>query len=205
MSLLQQNANGPDDAARGEEFTRDTSRLGMAAIIAAVVVTAMIALYIVTGQKPAAATGQVVQVTAHVVHRETKSFDAGGAAIPKEEFDQLLLFTRLKVHNQSKNPLFIHDLMANVTMPDGIHSSTAASPVDYQRLFQASPELISFKGAALPTDSTIAPGQTLEGDFVSAFRMSKAEWDSHKALDFSVAIRYQPTLKLTPAAPVLER
>src|SRR3954471_2069183 len=116
MSLLQQNPNETDDAARGEELTRGTSRIGIAMVISAVVVTLAIAAYMITGQKPPVATGEVTSVTAHMMHRETSEFDAGGAPKPKEIFDQVLLFTHLKVHNQSKHPVSVHNIMANVTL-----------------------------------------------------------------------------------------
>jgi len=45
----------------------------------------------------------------------------------------------------------------------------------------------------------------VEGDFVSSFRMAKAEWDGRKGLDFTFAFRYQPQLKIAPTGPVVER
>ena len=47
--------------------------------------------------------------------------------MPKESFDQVLVFTEVKLHNQSKQPLFLHNVMTNATLDDGIHSSYAAS------------------------------------------------------------------------------
>lgn len=202
MSLLQQNSNSLDDAARGEEFTKGTSRIGIAVLIAAVVVTIAIAIYVMAGQKPPVATGEVSHVTAHLVHRETSAFDASGAPKPRDEFDQVLLFSHLKVQNKSDHPLTIHDITANITLPDSIHTSAAASPVDYERLFQFSPELMPLHGKSLPLEAELQPGQTIEGDFISSFRMTKAEWDSRQKVDFSVGIPYQPTLKLSPQGQI---
>lgn len=205
MSLLQQDSSASDDAARGEELTKGTSHIVVAAIIAAVVVSAAIAVYVIVGQKPPAATGQVTRMTAYFMHRETAGFDAGGAPMPKQEFDQVLLFTHIKLHNQSKEPLFLRQIMANATLGDGIHSSYAASPSDYERVFTAYPELVPLHGKPFALDATIQSGDTLEGDFVSAFRMTKPEWDGRKALDYSVSFRYQPDLKVTPTVPVETR
>jgi hypothetical protein len=139
------------------------------------------------------------------MHSETSGFDASGAAMPKEELNQVMLFTHVKLHNQSKQPLFLRQIMANITLSDGIHSSYAATPTDYERLFKAYKELAPMHGKSLGIEETIAPGGSLEGDFVSAFRMSKEDWQSRKSVDYSVSFRYQPDLKLTPTTPVVEQ
>lgn len=205
MSLLQQDPNHVDDASLGEELTKGTSHIVIAAVIAAIVVTIAIAAYVIAGQKPPAATGEITRITAHPVHRETTGLDANGSPMPKEAFDQILVFTHVKLHNQSDKPLFFRSITANVTLPDGIHSAYAASPVDYDRLFQAYPDLASFRAASIPSEPTIEPGKTLEGDFVAAFRMTKQDWDARKGLDYTASIKYQPDLKLTPTVSIETR
>lgn len=198
MSLLQHDSSSPDDAARGEELTKGSSHIVVASVVAAVLVTVAIAAYVIAGQKAPAATGQITRSVAHFVHRETAELDAAGAPMPKEEFDQVLLFTHMRLHNQSKLPLFTTQILANVTLPDGIHSSYAAAPSGYDRLFQAYPDLAALRGKPLPYEMTIQPGEWVEGDFVASFRMTKADWEARKGLDYSVSIRYQPNLHLTP-------
>ena len=205
MSLLQQNQSELDTAPPGEELTKGSSHIVWASLIAGVIVTIAIAVYVIAGQKPPASTGQVTRAVAHFMHRETPGFDASGAPMPKQEFDQVLLFTHVRLHNQSKDPLFLRQIMANITLPDGIHSSYAAPPTDYERLFTAYPELVSLHGKSLAIDETIPAGEWLEGDFVTAFRMNKADWDSRKSIDYSVSFRYQPDLKLTPTIQVSEQ
>ena len=78
---------------------------------------------------------------AHPMHRETSGFDAAGAAMPKDVFDQVLVFAHVKLHNQSKEPLFLHQIMANATLDDGIHTSYVAGPTEYERAFMGYPEL----------------------------------------------------------------
>ncbi|HWE86193.1 MAG TPA: hypothetical protein VG267_14725 [Terracidiphilus sp.] len=203
MSLLQHDTSSDlDDSARGEELTKGTSHIVWATVIAAIVVTVAIAVYMLAGQKPPAATGEASRVVAHMMHRETSGFDASGAVMPKEEFDQVLLFVHLKLHNQSKNPLFLRQIMSNVTLPDGIRTSYAATRTDYERLFAAYPDLASLRGTPVPMDATIAPGQTLEGDVVSSFRMTKEQWDQRKGLDLTVSFRYLVDLDVAPTGPV---
>lgn len=205
MSLLTQKSSSSNGSGPGEELTKGSGHILWAAAAAALVVSAAITLYFVAGQKPPAVKGEITRATAQFMHRETAESDANGAPIPVQQFDQVLLFTRIKLQNQSKDPLFLRQILANVTLQDGIHSSYAAPPTDYERLFVAYPELAALHGKPFAIEETIQPGETLEGDFVSSFRMTKAEWQSRKSLDYSVSLRYQPDLRLPPPAQVTEQ
>jgi hypothetical protein len=152
MSLLQQESPEIDDASLGEEFTKGSSHVIWASIAATVLVTILIAAYVIAGQKPPAATGEIVGVWAHPIHNETSGVDANGAPMPKETFDQVLVFTRVRLHNQSSQPLFLHQMLTNATLDDGIHSSYAAIPADYERAFAAYPELAPLHGQQPWTD-----------------------------------------------------
>lgn len=205
MSLLQQDSTELDDAARGEDISKGSSHPLAAGIFAAVLVTMAIAGYFVAGIKPPVITGEIEQVWAHPQHTETSGFDANGAPMPKEEFDQVYVFALVKLHNQSGNPLFVHSIMTNATMDDGIHTSYAATAGDYDRVFLAYPKMPVPHGKPLSPQATIAPGQTVEGTIVSAFRMSKEQWDARKGLDFTFAIQYQPDLTVAPRLPLIEQ
>lgn len=205
MSLLRQDGKEElDDAARGEELTKGTSHVVVATIIAIVVVTVIIALYVFVGQKSPLATGQVMGVWVHPLHTETSGFDAAGMPMPKESFDQVLVFAHVRLHNQSKQPLFLTNILTNATFGDGVHTSYAAGASDYQRVFLAYPHMSVPHGKPLPLEETLNPGQTLEGSFVCAFRMPKQQWDTHKNLNFTFAFRYEPDLVLTPSTTVVE-
>jgi hypothetical protein len=203
MSLLQQDSPELDDAARGEDYAKGTSHLVWTSVFAAVLVSMAIAGYVIAGQKPPVVTGDIVQVWAHVHHPETSGVDASGAAMSKEGFDQVLVFAQVRLHNEGKQPLFLHNVLANATLDDGIHSSYAATAADYDRVFIAYPNLTVPHGKALSLDTTIDPGQTVEGYVVSSFRMSKQQWDARKDLNFTFGIRYQPNLVLTPHTAVI--
>ncbi|HUA98216.1 MAG TPA: hypothetical protein VMA34_07815 [Terracidiphilus sp.] len=199
MSLLQQDYEQTDDAARGESFTRGTSHILVAAIAATILVTAAIAAYVIAGRKPAPATGEVVGVWAWPHHAETSGFDASGARVPSESFDQMLVFADVRIHNQTKGPLFLTSSMINLTLPDGsVHTAYAASPSEYDRIFSVYGNVPVPHGPALPLQAFINPGQTLEGTMVAAFRVDKQQWDARKAIDLAFTFRYQPPLHLTP-------
>jgi hypothetical protein len=205
MSLLQQDSPVIDDAARGEELTKGSTHLIWAAAIATVLVTLAVAIYVMAGTKPPAVTGEVEHVWAHPLHTETSGFDAAGVAVAKEGFDQVLVLARVKLHNQSDKPVFLHEIMTNAKLDDGIHTSYAAIPIDYERVFQAYPELASLHGNGLSNSTTIDPGQTVEGTIVSSFHLGKDQWEARKDLNFTLGFQYLPNLTLTPAGPVTEQ
>jgi hypothetical protein len=206
MSLLhQETPQETDDAARGEEFTKGSSHVVWATIVATVVITAAIAVIVFAGQKPPAASGEIEQVWVHPQHTETSGLDANGAPMAVESYDQIYVFTQVKLHNQGSQPLFLSNIMANIMQEDGIHSSYAASAADYDRVFLAYPSMPVPHGKGLRLDVTLDPGQTVEGTIVSAFRMSKQQWDAGKNLNFTFAFQYQPSLVLTPRAAVIVR
>jgi hypothetical protein len=198
MSLLQQDSPVLDDAALGEELTKGSSYLIWTTIIAAVLVSIAIAIYVMAGQKPPMANGTIEQVWVHPQHSETSGFDANGAPMAKESFDQVYVFALVQLHNQSKQPLFLHNIMTNAKLSDAIHSSYAATPTDYGRVFLAYPAMPVPHGKPLSIETTIDPGQTVEGTIVSTFRVSRQEWDARKDLNFTFEFRYQPNLVLTP-------
>jgi hypothetical protein len=200
MSLLQQDSSG-----LGESYTRGTSHVLLAAAAAAVLVSAAIAAYMIAGEKPRAATGEVIAVWAHPQHTETSGLDASGGSMPKEIVDQVMVFAEVRLHNQSNAPLFLSNVLTNATLPDGIHSSYAASPSDYDRMFVVYPELPVPHGKALALYTTIEAGQTVEGTVVSAFRMTRQQFDARKDLSFTFGFRYQPSLVLTPRVSVIEQ
>jgi hypothetical protein len=206
MSLLRQNqSEETDDAARGEEFTRGTSHIVWASVVAAVLVSIAVGIVMWTGQKPPVAVGEVDQVRAHIRHVETSGVDANGAPIPKDTYDEVLVFAHVRLHNQSQQPIFLHEIMTNATLDDGIHSSYAALPANYERLFNAYPELAALHGKPQPTEATLEPGQSQEGEIVSAFRLTKQQWEARKDLNFSFAFQYQPKLVLVSKTAVVEQ
>jgi hypothetical protein len=202
MSLLQQESK---DLAAGESYTRGTSHVIIATVVATVLVSIAVAIYIFIGEKPPAATGDILDVWAHPMHSESSGWDANGAAIPKEEIDQVLLFTHVRLRNQSKQAIFLHQIVANATLADGIHSSYAATPTDFERIFKAYPQLMPWHANPISPDLTIQPGETKDGTFVCSFKLTKADWDARKSLDYSFNFEYLPSLTLAPKSSITER
>jgi len=206
MSLLHQESGQEIDvAARGESFTKGSSHVVWASIIAVVLVSMVIALYAWFGQKKPVINGEIVQVWAHSRHVETSGLDANGAPMAVDVFDEVLVFAHIKIENQTKDPLFLQDILANVTLGDGLLSVSAGSATQFEEVFIAYPELASLHSAALSPRTTIAPGQKLEGTTFWAVRHSKQEWDARKDLNFTFRFQYQSSVTLAPHTAVIEQ
>jgi hypothetical protein len=197
MSLLHQESGEEiDDAARGEDYTKGSSHLVWASIIAALVVSISIAAFVLAGEKPPVATGEIVQVWACPQHVETSGFDANGASMAKESFDRVLLFAHVKLRNRSGNPLLLEDILANLKLADGTLSVSAGSPAQFEEVFVAYPKLAALHGTVLAPHTVIAPGQSLDGTVFWAIRRSKQEWEARQGMDFTFTFQYQPSLRL---------
>jgi hypothetical protein len=206
MSLLHQDSpKDIDDAARGEELTQGTGHMVWAGVIAAVVVTITLALYVLITQKPPVASGEIVQVWVHPNHVVTSGKDANGQPIPKQSFDQVLIFTRVKLLNRSKNPLVLQDVLANLGQADGILSVSAGSTSQYDEVFLAYPELARMRDSAFSPHATLNPGQSVEGTVFWIIRMSRQEWEARKDLNFTFRFQYQDNLVLAPHTAVMEQ
>jgi hypothetical protein len=221
MSLLHQDSEDEiDDAARGEEFTKGSSHLVLAGIVATVVIAIVVTVFVVTGEKPPVASGEIVQVWAHPGHVETSGFDANGATMAKQSFEQVLLFAHVKLRNQSNFPLFLEDVLANTRLADGTLSVSAGDAAQYQEALLAYPELTALRGNSLSPRTMIAPGESLDGITFWILRVNKQQWDaradwkpdsrqrdpgSKSGLNFTFSFQYQHSLVLAPDTPVIEQ
>jgi len=206
MSLLHQESGQEiDDAALGESFTKGSSHLVWASIIAVVLVSLAIAIYAWSGQKKPVIGGEIVQVWAHPRHVETSGLDANGAPMAVDSFDQVLVFAHIKLENQTKYPLFLQDILANATLGDGVVSVSAGSAAQFEEVFIVYPELAALHSAVLSPRTTIAPGQKLDGTAFWAVRHSKQEWDARKDLNFTFRFQYQSSVTLAPHTAVIEQ
>jgi len=207
MSLLHIQ-NDPvheyDASAEGEDLAKGSSYLLWTSLAAFVVVSVGITLFLMANRVPPVAVGEVTQVWSHSVHTLTSPIDANGVQAPDEQFDQVLVLAKVRVRNQSKDPIVLKDMQTNATFDDGIHSSYAATALDFDRIFIAYPELKSLHGKTLIRETIVAPGQQLDGTIVSSFHVSKAQWAAQKDLNFSIQFKYHPDLILKPTGPVTE-
>jgi hypothetical protein len=203
MSLLHQETEEEiDDAARGEEFTKGSSHVVWASIVATVVVVLVVGGVLLVNSKPVV-TGEIVQVWAHPGHVESSGIDASGAPMPKQSFDQVLLFAHVALQNHGKAPLALENLLANAKLGDGVLSVSAGTPAQYEEVFLAFPELAALHFKPLNPRAIIAPGESVDGTAFWAVRLTRQEWDARKDLNFTVVFQYQPSLVLAPHTAII--
>jgi len=208
MSLLQiQNdpVHEHDASSEGEDLAKGSSYLLWTTLAAFVVVSIGITLFLMANHKPPVAAGEVTQAWAHGVHTLSTPMDANGVQAPTEQFDQVLVFANIRVRNQSDQPIVLKDMLTNATFEDGVHSSYAAGAIDFDRIFIAYPELAGLHGKPLLRETIILPGQVTDGEIVSSFHVTQAQWAARKDLSFTIELKYHPDLVLLPKGPITEQ
>ncbi|HEV2276445.1 MAG TPA: hypothetical protein VGR96_19890 [Acidobacteriaceae bacterium] len=168
-------------------------------LIAAVVVTLAIGTFVYIVHRPPVSSAEVLSVNYYPVH-STVDGGGGGAGMQggKESFDQLVILARVRVHNQTDIPLFLQDISVTVTMPDdSTESSVAAGARDFNRIFQAFPDLSSLRSAPFDRSATIPPGQSTEGLAIFSFPFTRQQWDSRKKADMIISFIHQNDLRIS--------
>lgn len=204
MSLLEikDDPSGVKHAPpSGEDYASGSSYMMWAMIAAFLAVTIGIAAFLWSSHKPPVAAGEITQMWIHPVHALTLAADSSAPEVQSDQFEQVLVLSQVRVRNQSDQSIVLKELMTNVNLEDGPHSSIAAGKMDYDRIFIGYPELAKLKTQSLTPDTVIAPGQVLDGMLISAFHVSKEQWDSHKDLTVTLGFSYHPELVLTPKIP----
>jgi hypothetical protein len=174
------------------------------AVAAVVIVVAIIGAYVWMNTKPPVHTGQVVSVTAYPIHRELSTGSAlGGLAGAKDIYDEEIVIANVHIKSQTQLPLFLHDMWADVTLADGtIQRCTAAGTTDFHNVFVAYPDLASKQTTPILRDTTMTPGQALDGQIIFHYPISGQQWDQRKDFKVYVQFLHQKDLVLdaTPAA-----
>jgi hypothetical protein len=168
-----------------------------AIVIAAIVVSLAIGLYVWLGQKPPVASGEVLTTTVYPVHATISG--GGGEGMPgvSESNDQVIVLTKVRVRNQTDIPLFLQDISMTIKSPDGSdQENIAANDKDVDRVFQAYPSLNYLKTDSIKRDITLNPGQAIEGLEVFNFPISKEQWDTLQTAKVVVTFMHQKNLEI---------
>jgi hypothetical protein len=176
-----------------------------AAVAAAVIVVAIIGAYVWFNTKPPVHAGQLVSVTSYPIHRELSTGSAiGGLAGAKDVYDEEIVIANVHIKSQTQLPLFLHDMWGDVTMADGtVQRCTAASTTDFHNVFIAYPALAPKQTTPVLRDTTMTPGQEIDGQIIFHYPISGQQWDQRKDFKVYVQFLHQKDLVLdaTPATP----
>ena len=161
-----------------------------AAAAAVIFVVAVVGGYVWFNTKPPVHAGQLVSIDAYPIHRELSTGSAlGGLQGQKDVYDEEIVVASVRIKSQTQMPLFLHDMWADVTMADGTtQRSTGASTPDYNNVFIAYPALGPKKTSPVLRDTTMTPGQEIDGQIIFHYPISGKDWDARK--DFKVTVEF---------------
>jgi hypothetical protein len=171
-------------------------------VIAAIVVTIALALYVYLGQKPPVASGEVLASTVYPVHSTINNGAGGndGMAGTSESYDQVIVLTKVRIRNQTDIPLFLEDVGSAIKLPDGSEqTNVAASNQDMDRVFQAYPSLGYLRADPIHRDITLTPGQAVEGLAIFNYPITKEQWDTLQTAKVVVQFMHQKNLEINIA------
>lgn len=108
-------------------------------------------------------------------------------AVETTDKSSVLCTVLVSVRNDFERSIFIKDMKGTLTTADGkTYDDTPASEVDYERYFQAFPDLRAHALSALKPETKIVPGQQATGTLVFGFPVTKAQFDARKNLEITV-------------------
>ena len=107
-----------------------------------------------------------------------------------------LATVQLSLKNLSKKPLFLKDVKITIRTDKGEFSDDFGSVSDFERYFQAFPELRQHSVAGLMRDSRIEPGAQLSGSVVVSFPVSKESFDNRQAMTATVSYYDQRPIEI---------
>jgi len=101
--------------------------------------------------------------------------------------DLALATVQLSLTNISKKPLFLKNVKITIRTGKGEFSDDFGSVSDFERYFQAFPELRQHSIAGLTRESRIAPGDRISGSVVVSFPVSRESFDNRQGMTATVS------------------
>ncbi len=165
----------------GEEFGTAKKNLPPPKIIAIGIVAIAIvtALLYLTHRPQSSATGTIDDMTF--------------AEIPDQ--NSIMLAVNVTVQNGSAKTFQIHAMSADLDTGE-THHDDAASPVDFDRYYQALPSLQAHAIPPLEAETKIPPGGTAQGRIIVSFPVTAAAFNGRKSLRVKI-LGYDDPVPLT--------
>lgn len=185
------------------EEINPTKRALLIVLVATVIVVLTIAGYVYFGEKPPVAVGKIVKLDIVPIHSQMRVGEgAQGIQGGLETYDQLLILAQVEIRNQTNIPLFLHDMWSNLETANGDQDrSLAATRNDFQSVFVAYPQMAPYKGVPIQRDTTISPGQTVQGLIIFHYPITKDQWDARHGFEGVISFQHQKNLVLPWPAP----
>jgi hypothetical protein len=166
-------------------------RLAVRILIALIVSTLAVVAWIRFERKTPVATGEIARISIFPVQAKITGGAAGTPGMEGQDqiVNQLLVFAHIRLHNPNTAPITIVDDWAVVTLPDGeTRRSAAASQADFDKVFQAYPQLAPVRMDPLRRELQIQPGQSADGLVVFSYPLSREDWDKRKSMQVTLSL-----------------
>ncbi|MGA2992491.1 MAG: hypothetical protein ABSD88_18640 [Candidatus Korobacteraceae bacterium] len=108
-------------------------------------------------------------------------------AVDLPDHSTVLVTVQISVKNISKKPIFLKNVRVTVRTNRGEFSDDFAPVSDFERYFQAYPELRQHSTEGLKRDTRIAPGEQASGTVIVSFPLSKDAFDARQATTATVS------------------
>jgi hypothetical protein len=164
-------------------------RVALRVLIALILSSLAVVGWVRFGRKTPVATGDIARVSIYPVQARISGGAAGSAGMQGQDeiVNQLLVFAHVRLHNPNTAPITLVDDWAVVTLPDGeTRRSLAASEADFDKVFQAYPQLAPVRTDPLRRDRQIQPGESVDGLVVFSYPLSREDWDKRKSMQVTI-------------------
>jgi hypothetical protein len=106
--------------------------------------------------------------------------DVGVVEIPDQ--NAVLSTVNVTIHNGGTKSLYIHNMKVTISTDKGDFTDDAASPMDFDRYFQAFPALKPHAIAPLQVETKIAPGAEARGTIMVSFPVTLDAFNGRKSM-----------------------
>jgi hypothetical protein len=114
------------------------------------------------------------------------------AAVEVPGQNSMLVALTVTLHNSGEKPLWIHTVQGKLKTTSDEYSDDAASAVDFDRYFQAFPDLKQGSQAALMPETKILPGNDAHGTVIVSFPVTKDVFDKRQSISVVIQPYDQP-------------
>jgi len=94
------------------------------------------------------------------------------AAVEVPDQNTTMVALTFALHNTSDKILYVHSIQSSIKAPSGDATADAVSAMDFDRYFQAFPALKAGAQPALPPETKIQPGESVDRTIIVAFPMT---------------------------------
>ena len=138
---------------------------------------AVIAIILALAQRPHSATTGSID-------------DVVSVEVPDQ--NMVMVAINVSFQNNGVKSYWIHTIKADLDTSSGSFTDDAASPADFDRYFQAFPDLKQHALAPLEREAKITPGGRIAGTVVVAFPVTPDAFASRKSLKVTIQPYDQP-------------